>query len=185
MEQAASPSSAPRSLIGENHLAELLAMAHGAPPGSFVEVGVYQGGSAWRLLQIARQQGRAMYCYDTFTGIPYKSEGDAHSVWDFADVQIERVIAALEGAIVVPGIFPKSAEGSPPLVPVAFAHLDCDQYQSVRESAIYLTPLMASGGVIWFDDSPCIPAAHRAAREIFGEQLRLSSDFGKHYVVMP
>lgn len=174
-------SEGPPSLVGAQHLSELLEIAALAPPGCFVEVGVYQGGSAWHLLKLARSQGRALYCYDTFTGIPHEDPGDAHHIGDFADVDIEAMCTALEGAIVTRGVFPGSAIQMPP---VAFAHLDCDQYRSVRESAQYLLPRMAKGGVIWFDDSPCIPAAARAVHELFGTQVRLSSDFGKHYTIV-
>lgn len=174
-------SEAPPSLVGAQHLAELLSVAELAPKGCFVEVGVYKGGSAWHLLKLAQRQGRALYCYDTFTGIPHEDPGDSHHVGDFSDVDLEVMLHALEGALVTRGVFPGSAV---PMPPVAFAHLDCDQYRSVKESAQFLIPRMVKGGVIWFDDSPCIPAAARAVHELFGQELRLSSDFGKHYAVL-
>lgn len=182
MELDPSPSKPPASLIGENHLAELLAAASRTPPGCFVEVGVYRGGSAWRLLQLAKEQGRELYLYDTFEGIPCQDPIDNHSIGDFADVNISDVTMRLEGAHVIKGVFPASAVPMP--WPIAFAHLDCDQYRSVFESAEYLTSRMAVGGIIWFDDSPCLPGAHQAARELFGDRLQLSSDHGKHYVVI-
>ena len=162
-------------------MSELLAQASSAPPGCFVEVGVYRGGSAWPLLQLCKAQHRALYLYDTFTGIPHAQDGDMHKVGDFSDVDFEETVRHLDGACIVPGVFPASAVLMPP---VAFAHLDCDQYRSVHEAAAYLVPHMVPGGVIWFDDSPCIPAAHRAARELFGDRLQISSDHGKHFVVM-
>jgi len=174
-------SEGPPSLVGANHLAELLEIAELAPPGCFVEVGVYKGGSAWHLLKLAQRQGRTLYCYDTFEGIPHEDVGDSHHIGDFADVDFEAIMHALEGAVVTQGVFPASAA---PMPPVAFAHLDCDQYRSVRESAEYLVPRMVKGGVIWFDDSPCIPAAARAVSELFGSSVRLSSDFGKHYAIV-
>jgi hypothetical protein len=63
---------------------------------------------------------------------------------------------------------------------LSFVHLDCDQYRSVKESALYLKDLVVHGGVIWLDDSPCLVGAHRAAREVFGDELLLSRT-SKHY----
>lgn len=180
MELDPAQSNAPASLIGENHLAELLAAAEGTPPGCFVEVGVYRGGSAWRLLQLAKRQNRELYLYDTFQGIPCQGPLDRHSMGDFADVDVTEVTLKLAGAHVVQGIFPFSAI---PMPPIALAHLDCDQELSVFESASYLAPHIVPGGVIWFDDSPCLPGARAAACKLFGDRLRMSSDHGKHYVV--
>jgi asparagine synthase (glutamine-hydrolysing) len=49
--------------------------------------------------------------------------------------------------------------------PIAFAHIDCDQYQSVKDTLLYLMPLMAPGGVMWFDDYGEIEEAKRAVDE--------------------
>jgi hypothetical protein len=64
---------------------------------------------------------------------------------------------------------------------LAFVHLDCDQYRSITEAGRYLTPLMRKGGVMWFDDSPCLEGAKQATRELFGDRLVLSRT-NKHYV---
>lgn len=178
--EPASPSKAPLSLISEENLADLVAMAAGTPAGCFVEVGVYQGGSAVRLQTVARAQGRSLYLYDTFTGIPYSGPLDGHPVGDFGNVDLDAVRAALPDSVVVPGIFPASAV---PMEPIAFAHLDCDQYQSVKEAGAYLAPRMVPGGVIWFDDTVCLVGAFMAANELFTGRLQLSRHDGKHFVV--
>lgn len=176
--------SRPASLIGAQHRWEMLSAAIASPPGAFIEVGVYQGGTAWYLDQIAQWQERACYLCDTFTGIPYGREGlDSHKVGDFADTDVETVRRLLPYSAVLQGVFPDSVRGGPvENVRFAFAHLDCDQYQSVHEAARFLQDRMEPGGVIWFDDSPCLAGAHQAARELFGDRLRLSSLNGKHYV---
>lgn len=179
MEQS-NRNSAPPSLVGEFHLNELLTRAEATPPGCFVEVGVYKGGSAYRLQEIARRQGRALFLYDTFEGIPHKSSIDSHSVGDFADTDYDQVVSTFPYARVVKGIFPASAVGMPG---IAFAHLDCDQYQSVLESALYLQPRMVSDGIIWFDDSPGLAGARQAVLELYSDRVQLSSDHGKHFVV--
>jgi hypothetical protein len=162
------------SLVGPETLAELVEKARSTPPGCIVEVGVYQGGSARELATL----GRRLYLYDTFTGIPCRDDHDSHQIGDFSDTSFERVQALIPSATLVPGIFPDVAVTMPP---VSFAHLDCDQYRSVLESAKFLIPLMVKGGVMWFDDSPCLAGAHRAARELFGDRLKLSHN-QKHFV---
>lgn len=179
MEQP-NPSKAPASLISEENLADMVAMAAGTPAGCFVEVGVFQGGSAVRLQAAALAQARELYLYDTFTGIPYAGELDSHQVGDFNQVDLEAIRAHLPHAKIVVGIFPASAV---PMPGVAFAHLDCDQYQSVRESAEYLESRMVKGGVMWFDDSTCLAGAFQAVYELYGERLQLSRRDGKHFVV--
>lgn len=149
------------------------------PSGCFVEVGVYQGGSAWHLDNLAQEQNREIFLYDTFSGIPYQDAIDSHQVGDFSDTSHEEVCALLPRAHVIRGVFPGSAV---PMPPIAFAHLDCDQYRSVKEASIYLLPHMARGGVMWFDDSPCLEGARQATHAVFGARLWLSSS-GKHFVV--
>src|SRR6516225_9812716 len=68
------PGERPRSLVPSWEIQELLEYVKAAPPGCFVEVGVFRGGTAWYLSQIAQKQQRALYLYDTFKGIPYKDE---------------------------------------------------------------------------------------------------------------
>jgi O-methyltransferase len=164
-------------LIPDGVLAAMLDLASGVPSGAFVEVGVYQGGSACALSELARKQNRSLYLYDTFCGIPWKSSVDSHNVGDFADCSATSVQNACPGAYVVTGVFPASAIA---MGPVAFAHLDCDQYRSYHEAIDYLLPRMVKGGILWFDDSPDLEGARLAVSEAFGDRLQLCE--GKHYV---
>jgi hypothetical protein len=170
----------PPSQVGPETIAELIATARGTPPGAFLEVGVYQGGTAWHLWKLAREQQRDLFLFDTFNGIPYAEPNlDSHKVGDFAGVDAFEIHRLLPGAIIVEGIFPESAEPME-LPALAFVHLDCDQYRSVKEAALYLREYVVPGGIIWLDDSPCLAGAMRAAREVFGDDL-LMSRTQKHY----
>lgn len=120
---------------------------------------MYQGGSAWLLAWLAKQQGRELFLYDTFEGIPFKSDVDVHQVGDFADCSYESVCEAIPYATVIKGVFPDSAIQMPP---VAFAHVDCDQYKSVRSSLSVLRRLMVPGGAIVLDDVWCLDGATKA-----------------------
>ena len=165
------------SLVSPEAIQEMVDRASKTPRGCFVEVGVYNGGTGHRLSQIAERQAREIYLYDTFEGIPYKDPIDSHACGDFP-ADFESVRKAIPYATVIKGIFPRSAVHMPP---VAFAHLDCDQYRSVLESCLYLSPRMVDGGVIWFDDSPVLEGAHKAVKEVFGSIMK-TSKYGKHYV---
>lgn len=156
---------APASLLAPETLEALLGRARATPPGCFVEVGVWQGGSAWHLEQLAREQWRAFYAYDTFQGMPHAIEGlDSHKVGDFNGVTYQeiRTLLRYHQSYVIMGTFPKCAR---PMGPIAFVHLDCDQYQSYAEALAYLDPLMVPGGVIWCDDVPCLAGAKKALDE--------------------
>jgi Macrocin-O-methyltransferase (TylF) len=170
------------SQVGPETIADLIEFARATPAGAFLEVGVFQGGTAWHLAKLGAEQHRELYLFDTFTGIPYSSPIDSHKVGDFSDVNLPALRAALPGAHILAGIFPEVAWLLGLDLPkIAFAHIDCDQYQAIRESALYLIPVMATGGIMWFDDSPCLGGAMLATRELFGDRLVLSRT-GKHYV---
>lgn len=157
------------TLIDGNALEALVMASSAAPAGCFVEVGVYKGGSSECLYVISSLQGRELYLYDTFEGIPYQGSDDYHKVGDFCDTSPEAIQAALPNARVTKGVFPASALEMPP---IAFAHLDCDQYQSVRDSILHLAPLMVEGGIMWFDGYNVLAGATRAVDEIFGDKVQ-------------
>jgi O-methyltransferase len=164
------------SLLSHAALGELAAIAAAAPPGAFAEFGVYQGGVAQRLAAIARAQGRALYLFDTFTGIPFSGEHDRHQVGDFSDTSLEAVRALIPDAIIIPGIFPQSLElHSCTPAPLAFVHVDADQYESLRAAIKIFPPLMVSGAAMLFDDYGCLPGATRAVRE-WGEPIQISAN---------
>lgn len=153
---------APGSLLGYEAVGHILYLAATAPPGCFVEFGVYQGGSAWYLSKLAEEQGRECYLYDTFEGIPYKGEYDSHRVGDFADTNYEAVCAAIPYAKVIKGVFPDSVV---PMPPIAFVHVDCDQYQAVTDAIDHFGPRMVPGGLMLFDDYHCLESATKAVHD--------------------
>jgi hypothetical protein len=152
----------PHSLVDPEVARAMCKLAQECPPGCFVEVGVYHGGTAWFLSNAAEQQRRDCYLYDTFTGIPYRDEGDSHRVGDFSDTTFKEVQDQVPYATCIAGVFPASAVN---MGLVAFAHLDCDQYRSYRDALWYLDPLMVKGGAIWCDDVDCLESATRAVEE--------------------
>jgi O-methyltransferase len=148
----------------DQFLAGLGKEARSAPDGCFVEVGIYTGGSASILTEIAQEQNRKVFLYDTFEGLPYSSNGDTHQVGEFCYTDYEYIKNALPYANVIKGIFPESAVEMPS---VAFAHLDVDQYESYVGCINYLKPKMVKGGIMWFDDYE-LAGAKKAIDELIG-----------------
>ena len=137
----------PRTL---NSLLNLLMRARPID-GVVVELGVYQGGALSRMAKLAPT--KMCYGFDTFAGQPAESwrEGDVHKPGEFADTSFDAVRAAMpQNVVLVPGLFPASANGFPG--PICFAHVDFDLEQSTVDAIDWLRPRMASGGIVVFDD---------------------------------
>lgn len=154
-----------QGLIGDELMGPLRDIAWLMPPGCFVEVGVYQGGSAAWLYRLAEEQGRELFLYDTFTGIPMRRDDcDHHFVGDFSDCSYEEVRDAFPRAEVIKGLFPDSIV---PMPGIAFVHADADQYESTKNICKVLGPLMVSGGVMLFDDYRGLTGCIKAVDECF------------------
>lgn len=156
----------------------MLALSSSCPRGPIVEVGTYQGGTAWDLAGRALDWGAELHLFDTFTGIPYKAEDDSIGVGTFSDTDVERVRAAVPLAHIYKGLFPETLPAD--LTGIGLAHIDCDQYQAVLACIDHLGPRMLPGGMMFFDDLMLAGCA-RAVRE---RNLPLrSSPGGRDYVV--
>lgn len=126
-------------------------LAAGTPPGRFVEVGVWQGGSAQFLYEVAQFQKRSLHLFDTFTGIPHASAFDMHKVGDFSEgVNLEAMQKVMPQAAFHSGVFPATLPSW--LDRIAFVHEDADQYQSTKDVIAHLWPRLIKGGVMLFDD---------------------------------
>lgn len=150
------------SLLTEERLQRLFALAESSPSGPLLEVGIYLGGSAEVLYNVAVEQDRELWLYDTFSGIPFASQFDSHKVGDFDNcIPKEFIQSSFPDAIIQEGIFPHAMR-----IPeqIAFVHLDCDQYQSYRDSLDALLPKMVLGGMIVCDDY-CLQGAAKAIDE--------------------
>jgi len=148
----------------------MMRLARQTPAGCFVEVGVYQGGSAWHLAWVARERGEKLHLFDTFNGMPFADEGDQDPVGSFGETSLEAVREAIPDAVFHPGLFPATLPED--IGPVAFVHCDCDQYRSVSAVIERLWRLVVPGGIIVFDDVDT-PGGRRAIAEGIGELLEL------------
>jgi len=173
---------APPTLVSLATMAALITLSRESPEGGcFVEIGVYKGGTAYHLAKVAREQGRRIYLYDTFEGIPCtnKEKGDQHKIGDFNDARMQDVVAAIPDAITIKGYFPASMI---PMPPIAFCHIDADQYDSIIDSCRAIEGLMMAGGIVVFDDYGCLEGATRAVDEYYGKSRIEMNDAGKAMV---
>lgn len=164
--------------MGPTNVAHTAAIARMAPYGCFVEVGVYKGGMAWHLAEIARERGVALHLFDTFTGIPFADPGDNNPRGAFNDTSLAAVQEAIPDAEFHVGVFPDTLPAD--LGKIAFIHCDCDQYRSVRAVIDYLWPLVVPGGIMVVDDLDT-DGGKRAMGETFGAADLLERD-GRWYV---
>lgn len=146
----------------------MIQLAGAMPEGAIAEVGVFGGGSAYLLYQIARIQQRELHLFDTFTGTPFYTEGlDKHKIDDefSSPLTPERIATEMPEAKVYVGIYPETHPKDMPKV--AFIHCDCDQYLSYIAVIDHMWPLVVPGGAMLFDDYPYLAGAKRAVEERF------------------
>ena len=152
----------PRAHMPPQNVAALAELARQAPAGCFVEVGVYRGGTAWHLAQIARERRVSLHLFDTFTGMPFADPEDQDDAGSFGETSLAEVRAAIPDAMFHVGVFPSTLPVA--LTGIAFLHCDCDQYRSVSAVIRELWPRMVPGGIAAFDDVDT-PGGRRAIRE--------------------
>ena len=140
----------PVAILDPNALVRTIELARRTPEGCFVEVGVYRGGSAWPLAELARERGVKLHLFDTFTGIPFHRQDDTNRTGEFGDVSVADVQSAIPDAVFHVGIFPETLPDD--LQNIAFVHCDCDQYDSVSAVIDKLWPRMVPDGIMVFDD---------------------------------
>jgi O-methyltransferase len=160
----------------------LVELAATAPPGCFVEVGVYKGGSAYDLYQVAQKQGRKLHLFDSFRGMPVFTNGlDAFKIGTFMvdrDTPSKLKLLMPEAEL-HQGIYPHTHPND--LTEIAFIHCDCDQYLSYKAVIEHMWPLVVPGGMMLFDDYPYLGGAKKAVEEAFSQDELIKN--GEHFYV--
>jgi hypothetical protein len=154
--------------------------------GDVVECGAYRGATSLflALLGAINDVSQAVYALDTFGGMPPPSQFDpSRSAGEFtpSDGQVELIhlqAAALgigSRLRVEPGrfdeSFPALGQGGQ-LRNIAFAHIDCNLYESTRQACEFVYPRIPPGGVVVFDDynGVCDLGARLAVEEFRGSK---------------
>jgi len=130
-------------------------------PGSFAELGVYQGDTAKAIHYM--DPDRPLYLFDTFEGfteadLSHESKENQKkgrfSTHMFADTNIDYVKHYIEGNDNLhfkPGIFPNTVEGLEN-ERFAFVNIDADLYTPTKEALNFFYPRLSKGGVILLHD---------------------------------
>ncbi len=140
--------------------------------GDMAEVGVYRGGTAKVLLEIASSCGKSVHLFDTFSGMP---ETDPERdfllqgwLGETSEKEVRNLLSEYGNAYIYPGLFPRTAEGLNGKM-FSFVHVDVDIYQSVKDCSDYFYPRLKIGGAIVYDDYGwwTCPGAKLAVDEYF------------------
>ena len=160
-------------------------------PGSFVECGVWRGGVAFLMADLARKHGaeRKVWLCDSFEGLPPPEDIDGAFAKQFAEnkdspyyydncrASLEDVQAAATGlglsssVELVKGWFDQTLPASRGAIgPIAILRLDCDWYASVRCCLDNLFDQVVEGGFIVLDDYYYTDGCAVALHEFLGER---------------
>jgi O-methyltransferase len=163
------------SLVSSDRVWILYSLARQARhiPGEFWECGVYKGGTALMLAEVAASTSdKTLRLFDTFKGMPATNpELDYHREGDFSDNSLDAVRTRVGHGHRVqfhPGFIPETF-ASLDDKNIAFAHVDVDIYQSVLDCCEFIYPRLSPGGMLVFDDYgfPSCPGARAAVDSFF------------------
>ncbi len=160
--------------------------------GAVVEFGCYIGTTSVfiRRLLDARGDNREFHVYDSFEGLPPKTSQDnspAGTQFQAGELSVSKKEflkefqkAGLRPPKVHKGWFSELSETDVPHN-IAFAFLDGDFYESIRDSLRLVLPRMKAGGTIIVDDyaREALPGAALAVDELLpGKDIRTSHNLG-------
>ena len=163
--------------------------------GDLVELGCYRGDTSLMLAELIRGSDKKLWIYDSFEGLPEKSEQD-QSVAGINFKAGERLVTKrevkerfLRSGLPVPII--KKAwfneldfTDLPPKI--CFAFLDGDFYQSIKDSLRLVEPFMAEGSVIMVHDykNEALPGVAKAVDEWKKDKKIKFQEYGSLSIIM-
>jgi hypothetical protein len=185
----------PHTMTSVERLAALISavyyVAHNGIQGSFVECGVWRGGSVIAMIKALQQsasEDRSVYLFDTFQGMSpptekdmsYKGEpaallfhqtlrDDGSSDWCRAELDdvTRRVLATGYRSDLIHFVKGPVEHMLPAEAPdqIALLRLDTDWYESTRHELQHLFPRLVAGGVLIIDDYGYWQGARKAVDE--------------------
>lgn len=157
-------------------LRELRQVLDSKVPGDVVELGCYVGTTSVFLAREIAGTERKLYCYDSFEGLPAKSAqdsspaGEQFKTGELLATKKEFIKNMKHAGVAMPQV--KKAwfsDLTPADLPgqIAFAFLDGDYYESIRDSLKLVWPKLAPGATVVVDDyaNEALPGAGRAIDE--------------------
>jgi len=126
--------------------------------GDIAEVGVYQGGSALKLVRTF--PNKTIHLFDTFSGMPKTDPSiDDHKQGDFGNTSLEKVKEKLKehkDIYYYPGIFPQTT-GLVVDCKFALVNIDVDIYRSTKDCLDFFWPRTVKGGILLIQDDYGFP----------------------------
>lgn len=175
--------------VADSETNEILKIAREclALPGDFVELGCYEGDTSLLLAEIlrdanvqdanlGREDAKRLWIYDSFEGLPAKTDADFSVVGEAfqagvlavskREVKLRFLRAGLPVPIITKGWFSDLTDNDLP-PKIAFAFLDGDLYESIRDSLKLVENKMVDGGIIIVHDynNPELPGVTKAVDE--------------------
>lgn len=153
------------SLLGKEKLKELRHLSSQCVhlSGDWMELGVYKGGSfGFLALQLKLlNSSKKIIGIDTFEGHPYDNVYKGETIprkeyfWDTSFDLVQKIMDRLQLSEFISlhkGTFEDVLSSFSPELPISFAHIDCDLYQSTKVALSWLLKHLVPGGIIVFDD---------------------------------
>lgn len=149
--------------------------------GDYVEFGCYKGDTSLILAELlvdnsVEKSAKKLWIYDSFEGLPEKKKEDESVLGENfkggelyvtkREVKERFLRAGLPVPVIKKGWFSELTEEDLP-EKIAFAFLDGDFYESIRDSLRLVAPRMAEGGIVVVHDytNPALPGVKRAVEE--------------------
>ena len=157
-----------------------------AVPGDFVEIGVHRGGSAGILADLIKDSAeRHLHLFDRWGDLPEPTAEDGFRQAEYRkdnipdklaelreDPPLERTRHLIEELLAFPRdrlhYYPgwySETFATYPGRPIAFASLDCDYYESMRDALAFVDRFASPGATIVADDYASWPGARQAVEE--------------------
>lgn len=156
------------------NLKELLKLTHRLS-GDFAECGVFRGGSAYLMCQVAQLDHKQVHLFDSFAGLskPAEHESEHWSPGDLAvgEEEVHTNLREFDNFHTYAGWIPERfADVSSHTF--SFVHIDVDLEQPTRDSIEFFYPRLVPGGVLLLDDhgSAMCPGARATALDYFANQ---------------
>lgn len=151
--------------------------------GDFVELGCYKGDTSLLLAEVLKGTDKKLWIYDSFEGLPEKSEADESALgMNFKGGELyvtkrevkERFLRAGLPVPVIKKAWFSELTGSDLPEEIALAFLDGDFYESIRDSLKLVESKMAEGGIIVVHDyqNPALPGVAKAVDEWVRERKK-------------
>lgn len=149
--------------------------------GDYVEFGCYKGDTSLILAELlvdnsVEKSAKKLWIYDSFEGLPEKKKEDESILGENfkggelyvtkREVKERFLRAGLPVPVIKKGWFSELTDDDLP-EKIAFAFLDGDFYDSIRDSLRLVAPRMAEGGIVVVHDytNPALPGVKRAVEE--------------------